>query len=387
MLSTISEADSSCAAIPAAIAARHTTLAALLVLQMLFLPGCILPRRDQAPPAKNHTPLTDLGATLSVSPAGDAVSLTWFAGTGVLIHTLDGKVSALPGEWGSRCEWAPDGRKFTAVQHEMIDGQITRRIVWVDSHTLSLHAVTQWSHRLPATTIYSYPQWSADGQWILFQALEAKGITLLDPYSILATNLKGMDKRLVVGSLLGIEKCCQENQLLIRGARVNSRIPLYAINLTTGIRQELLPGQEVKTASLNPRGDLVAALCRESANSGKSLSAFRAKLIVAKISGIGQSVLTEGLFAPRIFWSPDGSKIALSRLSSSTCQPSSADDWRPVILELTREHAHLPDIGSGRDLQWSNDGTMFWITRQGVIAQDRHGNRRFIVYFPIRLPA
>ena len=136
---------------------------------------------------------------------------------------------------------------------------------------------------------------------------------------------------------------------------------------------------------MSPRGDHIAALCLVPRDPSKPGPALHARLMLAETGGTKSAALAEGMFAPRICWSPDGSTVALSSLMAGAAGVS-ADDWLPLAVNVTGRRAALPRIGRGRDLQWGNDGTTYWISVQGLMSMDRLGKRRALVRFPFEWP-
>lgn len=358
----------------------------MLALQFLVLPGCGKSHEDRVFHADHRAVLTDVGLALSVAPTGDALALTWSSGFGAIVDVHSGRLSFLPGKWASRCSWSPDGRRFTALEVKEGREATSRRVVWVDAAKLSPNGVTPWSKAPPNpdAAIYTFPRWSDNPEQFYYQATDCS-VSLMDPISIHAASVKGGDRRMVVGSLVWVERCCAANQLLFKGAVVQGERAVYVLDMGTGGRREVLSDEHVETVSLSPRGNLVAALCLVSPDSTKSMQASRARLLVAGLDTAKSAVLAEGTFATMISWSPDSSTIALSRLTAGA-NGASADDWTPLAMRVTGGQAHLSDIGRGRDLQWGSDGAMYWISLRGVMAMNQHGKPRTVVRFPLEGP-
>lgn len=363
----------------------------VIALHVPALSGCGILQKDRVRHARHHTPLTDGGLGLTVAPSGDAVGLHWEFVFAAVAYPSTGRLAALPGprEWAGSLSWSPDGRKFTCVQLKREGERLSTRVVWFDTEKLTPHGVTPWSHTLREPTLYSFALWSDNAEHIYYQALDGHA-SLMDLFSIHLARLKGETSRAVVGSLIWVWRCNAGNRLLFRGPRVGggrvaSKQRVYVLDLATSARHEVLPDERVHSASLSPCGNYVAALCNVSEVRQVVTAGTPARLMLAEIDSPEVVALAEGTFASRFFWSPDGSMIALSSLTEGTIGES-ADDWVPLVVDMTGERVELPGIGRGCHLQWSNDGTMWWISVEGVMSMDPLGKQRTIVRFPLELP-
>ena len=227
--------------------ARVTSLlAAVVALQVLLLGGCAKQQGGAVLDAGGHMALTDSGLALSVAPSGDAVGLTWSSGHGAVVDPSTGRLSTLPGRWSGRLSWSPRGDAFTAVQTRTDRGGTTGRVAWVSREKLAVNGLTPWSRRpaKPDASFYSFAQWSDSDEKVYYQATD-RTVSLMDPVSIHAAGVKGGDSRIVVGSLVGIERCCKGNRLLVRGPLVDGKRGVYVLDSATGGRHELLSDEVV----------------------------------------------------------------------------------------------------------------------------------------------